>query len=273
MNFPKPIRRTASCLAIAIVTLPIMLKVWQAFRSVIPLPIFFDITEKMVFITLIAQCLFLPALLISSLKIWIKISLGVLFIPVCLLYLVLFLQSPEHIANSVKVSKRNIYLVDFLEIPKPRTTYFLYECNSQDLQCKKVDGFFLSGGLDLYDTEFVVDNDNIHLFAGGELVFTYGRESRNYDLLDWVVLGNYTYSLAISKYTAPHTLALYRSLSDTEIGLEVLPFKYTADKFRDIELKVDNQKGEIYVVVDDQLIYRHGSTPQCFVENCFTSSE
>lgn len=273
INFPKPIQRAASCLLVVIIAIPILLKIWKGLQTTVPLPIFLGLTEKLVFITLAAQCLFLPALLISSLKPWAKTSLGILYIPACLLFIVLFLQSSEHVANSVKVDQRNLYLVDFLNVPEAKTSYYLYECDSQGLQCEKVDRFFLTGTSDLYETEFVIDDEKTHIFINGDLQFTHAKNPINYEFLDEVVLGNYAYSIALAERIHPATFIFYRVRSDTKTGAEILPFKYSVDEFDDIELRADAAKEEVYVVIDDRPIYQYGSTPQCFVENCVTSSE
>lgn len=227
-----------------------------------PLPTFIDFTEKFVFFTLAAQIVFLPALILSTLRIWVKVGLGILSIPICLLFIILFLQSPEHVANSAKVGGRNIHLISFLNIPDAKTVYFLYVCDSNNLNCQKIDDLYLESGTDLYKTELVVDNSNIHVFANGNLEFTYGEEPRDYSITyaDRVTLGGYDYDLAASTETNPEILVLYRVKSDTQMGAEVLPFQYEASKYDDIELRVSEETKEVFVYVDNQLIFKYDST-------------
>lgn len=262
LNIPKSVQRTANCLTVIIILLPVLLKFWTGIRDIVPLPTFINLTEKFVFITLASQIIFLPTLIISSFRIGLKISLWALSIPICLFFIILFLQSPYHIANSARVSEHNIYLVDFLNIPDAKTVYFLYVCDSNSLNCQEVDDLLLEGGTDLYKTELVVADSNIHVFANGNLKFTYGEESKNYrsTYADQVTLDGFDYGLAVSVFTNPKTIVLYRVKSDTQMNAEVLPFQYKANKYDDVELKVNEETKEVFVYIDKKLIFKYDST-------------
>ena len=177
-NFLKIIRRISSYLTIAIIILPVLLKAWKNFEPITPLPIFLDVTDKLVNITFIAQLIFLPVLFISTLRIWIKIGLGLLFIPNCLFFLILFLQSTDRIAGSVMVDQCNIHLIDSLNGIDARTDYYLYECDANNLNCKKIENYYLAAPSEGYNTELLVNNHDVFVYVN--------FRSPDYTYLDYI---------------------------------------------------------------------------------------
>jgi len=164
-NFLKIIRRISSYLTIAIIILPVLLKAWKNFEPITPLPIFLDVTDKLVNVTFIAQLIFLPVLFISTLRIWIKIGLGLLFIPNCLFFLILFLQSTDRIAGTVMEYQCNIHLIDSLNGIDARTDYYLYGCDANNLNCKKIENYYLAAPSEGYNTELLVNNHDVFVYV------------------------------------------------------------------------------------------------------------
>ena len=274
IRIPQPVQYVINFLTFSILPIIVLLSVWKSSNNLIPLPIYFEITSSLITVSCVSYWLIFPALLLSNFKIWKRVLLGVLAIVVFPFFIVLILQSGHRIINSIKIGERNIYLARVLYAEDTKMVYLLYDCNAHDLDCNEVKDMDFEGGTDLYKTELVTDNDNIHVFANGYLEFTYGKESKNYDstFADRVTLGKYDYDIAVTRYVEPATIVLYRIRSDSRTDAEVLPFQYTTNKYNDIELKVNRETEEVSIYLGNQLIYKYGSTPQCFVINCVNLS-
>ncbi len=239
----------------------------------VPLPIYFKVTDILFLITLFGFFFFIPALVVSSLRLGIRVFLFLIFIPSCLFFILLFIVSGESIVNSVDTGKRHIHLVEGFKILDNKTDYYLYDCNSSDLECtlELVD----EGGVGPYTTELIVDDNsnNVHVFRDGYLQFTYGTTPHWYYLYDIWEIGDHTYKVALyynEKYYNEKTegFIIYRYRSGTTVDSEILPFRYEVSEYKDIELKDAEGNGEISVYVDGQLIYIYGTSPLCFTEKC-----
>lgn len=274
IRIPQPIQRVINSLTFSVLPTVILLSVWKNSKNLIPLPVYFEITSFLIAVSYISYCLIFPALFLSNFKFWKRVLLGLLAIVVFPFFIILILQSGHHIINSIKISERNIYLAEVLYPEDTKTVYFMYDCNTHDLDCTEIKGMDFESGTDLYKTELVADNNNIHVFGNGYLKFTHGKISKNYDstFADRVTLGKYDYDIAVTRHIEPPTIVLYRIKSDTRTGAEVLPFQYTTNKYNDIELKVSRETEEVFIYLGNQLIYKYGSTPQCFVINCVNLS-
>jgi len=255
IKIPASIQKTINVLTLFVFTLPVIVIVLKNYRYLIPLPIFLDILSKIMSVILITSCLSLPLLLFSSIKVLGKLITGILYAPVCVF--LLLLQPNEYITSSLTIDERNIHLTNNFIFPDANTVYHLYECNSNDLECKEIKDFFLSSGFNSFSTELVADGNDVYVFANGYLKYTYGKVSRIFDitLVDPVSLGSYDYFIAASKYTDPEIIVLYRVNSVTLTNAEVLPFQYATSSYSNIELKIDEEANKILIYVDNKLIY------------------
>jgi len=89
-------------------------------------------------------------------------------------------------------------------------------------------------------------------------------------------LNGYDYYLAYfhdyDTLHTPFTYMLYRCEKDST-NCSRLPFRYDLDHLPHVYLELDEQSGEIKVLIENELIYTYSSTPQCHVEGCSLTNE
>jgi len=158
---------------------------------------------------------------------------------------------------------------------------YLYQCNRDGLECKKITSY--EGNCRSYENSQLEVNPNsneINVFIdddgtdGLSLDFTYGEQPRMYH--DKVQFADYDYYLAyfhdFDMPGTPFRYMLYRC-DKKSTDCSRLPFRYDGDGLPTGWLELDEQSGEINIVIAKVLIYTYGSSPKCHVEGCSLSDE
>jgi len=182
----------------------------------------------------------------------------------------------EQLLDSVQVEDDRYNLAVVHQIGDNHTTCLLYQCNSDDLACNQIkpyDGNCWS--LEKSKLEVNPSTNEVNVFIDDEgsdgfrLDFTYGDQPRSYmDKLEWA---DSDYYLAyFHDYGAQHStfsFMLYGCEKDSTTCSR-LPFRYDTQGLPYGDLEVDEENGEVSVLIRDELIYTYGNSPKCHVEGC-----
>jgi len=267
-----------------LVILYFLLFYWEGLKNVLPLPLFLQVNRVLLPVASIGLWVFFPALLIVVLSISQKqrnyqpllLLTGFLIgIPLCLILSYSALCLPETIFNSAQLDNQNYYLTTGAAISDPWTIYRLYECNQNDLNCKTIYEDVSGAGID--STNLIVDEytKEVHFFRGAILYYSHGVYSHIYQLEDLGGIGADKYTLYSYEIDETRFFLITRcDESETSIvSCEVLPFRYSTTVVGEGELSVDEGNREINLLVDGNLVYKHGNTPQCYVDGCVILSK
>jgi hypothetical protein len=223
---------------------------------------------------IVAFLLFIPALPISNIQKIYKVVVLILTFPLLCIGSVGLRE--EKVLDSVQIDNNRYHLVFYRPWGDNYGDCLLYQCNSKDLECQQIRSYTgICWSPENSALEVNPNTNEINVFIGDEwsnnlnLDFTYGKQPRAY--LDKVPLNDYAYYLAyFHDYGARHTpftYMLYRCAKEST-DCSRLSFRYDLDALADGYLELDEQSGEIKILIDDELIYTYSSSPKCHVEGC-----
>lgn len=276
-SVPKWITTTAKTILFLEVFLCILYIYPEFARPFIPLPIFLLLKQVVLLIICILFLLFIPAAILSN----VRFSL---FIAVFALVFVsaggVFdrksgISSNERLWDSVQVGNSRYNLVQIIPRGDPHSPCYLYKCDVNDLACEEISSYV---GNCLYSKNFDLEpnpvTNEVNVLMEKEwstksiLDFTYGDQPRTY--LHILEVANFDYYLAYfhDVSLSMFKFMLYKCQKDT-VDCSRLPFQYETHKFNNGYLEIDEQSGEIKVLIENKLIYTYGNVPKCYVEDCF----
>lgn len=248
-------------------------------RPFIPLPLFLEIRAPLPLILMVSYLLFIPALILLHPRPVHTIILMVILTPMACIAGITILDT-EFLLDSAQVTDRRYNLTVIHQIGDNQRTCLLYECEVNNLKCKRISSYY-GNCWRMTDSALVVDptTHEVNVFLQlddpkneYELDYTYGDQPRKY--LDKLEVRGYDFYLAYFHDYGDKTIPaifsymLYRCIKNG-ISCERLPFRYDVNgRFPGGILELDQISGEIKVLIEDELIYTYGDPPRCYVKGC-----
>jgi hypothetical protein len=262
-------------------------------KPYIPLNLFLKVEAVFPFVLILCYSGIIPAFLIldkmrvSNHIVFIMIIITALFFTPISIPMTWFIISSEKMLNSVQVGDFRYNLVLDSEFGDSHRTCLLYQCNADDMDCTRIPSFdgecwlMRKSALIVNPTtkeiNVYLEREGIEYGVGPQLVYTYGELPRNY--IDRLTVGGYNYYLAWFQDDGANNKVVDRfifkfMLYRCNIGMlecERLPFKYDTKGLPLGYLELDEQSGEIKILMDEELIYTYSAHPHCYVVGCSTS--
>lgn len=245
----------------------------------VPLPLFLEIKAALPLILILCWLICIPSLFLLKIRRVYKIIAGLLMILIVCITGV-FMLGTAYLLSSVQVDNNHYHLIVAHQEGDIFRTCLLYQCNTSDLECVEI-GSYYSDCHSMIKSDLVVNpnTNEINVFKqmyiglSEEIIwdYTYGTQPRSY--LDKLEVEGYDYYLAYYyEYHSPvpHSTfkyMLYKCLKG-DLTCERLSFQYDTAGLPASSLELDSKSGDIRVLIDYQLIYTYGSSPQCYVDGC-----
>lgn len=273
LKFRPLLRKVANLLAFFTPILNLLYLAQPYTRVAIPLPLFLKLNAIFPLIMVVCYLVFIPTLLFSKLRVFYKIILALLMIPLlCLTGFVMLVT--QDLSTSAQLGEKRYNLVVVDQIGDISRDCLLYQCNSHNLACKTIDSY-LGDCRRLEQASLVVNSgtNEVNVFlqdeGGTRLDYTYGNQPRSYiDKLefeghDYYLAYYHDYALDNSTYS----YMLYRCPKG-DLTCERLPFQYETRGLPYSYLEFDNSSHNINIWIDNELIYEYGLSPRCYVQGC-----
>jgi hypothetical protein len=189
-----------------------------------------------------------------------KIIICVLAVPFLGLYatmsLFFLVSGPTRLVASTELGRDRYHLVIAPSFGDSWNSYSLFKCSKFGGACKTIDDFDLveTGNHDDMDLAADAEKNLVYVFQDGQLVFTYDANYQDYDKLDDLIIGQYSYELQ-SKDKLPEVV-LSRCNKDTAVNCEVLFTKLLDSPTKDARFTFDEKNRALEVRIEGKPVFQ-----------------